>query len=127
MTCDVGYTGPVSLDNNETGGIIQCLKNGSFTSFECAPNPCTPLQVPLSELYGISTVGVQGNTGDVVQVTCQEPFASGNYSTTCQTDGTFTPVECVGIPQCATEYPEGSPVESFGLVEDISGGGVTSV
>ena len=79
VTCAQGYTGPLELDNNQTGGIVECLANGTFTSFTCTPNSCENLVVPLSRNYGIDTVGVSGVTGDVVTVECMEPYASGTY------------------------------------------------
>ena len=79
VTCAQGYTGPLELDNDHTGGIVECLANGTFTSFTCTPNSCENLVVPLSRNYGIDTVGVSGVTGDVVTVECMEPYASGTY------------------------------------------------
>ena len=77
VSCAQGYTGPLELDNNQTGGIVECQASGTFTSFNCTPNACENLIVPLSSSYGVGTDGVSGVTGDVVTVECTEPFASG--------------------------------------------------
>ena len=75
VSCAQGYTGPLELDNGETGGIVECQADRTFTSFTCEPNECQNVTIPLSRDY--STSGVTGVTGDVVTVECMEPFASG--------------------------------------------------
>jgi len=122
VSCAQGYTGPLEFENNQTGGYVDCQASGTFTSFLCTPNQCENLVVPLSRDYGIHTSGVSGYTGDTVTVECMEPFASGTFQTTCQTDGTFSSVECTGIPLCAVEVRDGQSTEGDDIIEQSVGG-----
>ena len=95
ITCDEGYTGDQTLSGNNTGGYAVCGTDGTFSTVTCRPNPCRAITVPYSTDYSPqSDYEIEGHTGDVVNVTCDD-FSEGGGETICQPDGTFSHVECM--------------------------------
>jgi len=83
VICDEGYSG---------GGVVVCQKDGTFSKVTCAPDSCTPTQVPFSTSYSGAN-SITGTVGQTVTVTCNQGYSGGGEAT-CSAQGVFNPISC---------------------------------
>ena len=91
VNCDDGYTG---------GGTWTCGVDGTFSGTVCSANSCGATQVANSDKSAAGSIS--GDTGDVVQVACDDGYTGGG-AWTCGVDGNFSGSQCTANSCSATE------------------------
>ncbi|ANS04372.1 hypothetical protein [uncultured Mediterranean phage] len=114
VTCNDGYGG---------GGTWTCGDDGNFSGTICSASACTPTQVANSDKAGAGHGGISGNTGDTVEVQCDDGYTGGG-TWTCLANGDFSGNTCTAGSCTATQVAN-SDKSSAGSITGNTGDTVT--